>query len=167
VHPPFLQNQEFADRLTGSGNYTIFGWWCHKELFPIEWLISISIIKQHFLSIRGHWYSYICMAYACYLFLMGHHICLGETQTLLSSNNNKHCKSNIISRGKRHFCMKIAVFRISIESLFDIKKTYWSLAFQYLNDLCLTNLKRLSLSASYFYILICLSEILGPFPEIL
>jgi hypothetical protein len=52
--------------------------------------------------------------------------------------------------GKRHFCIKIAVFRISIGSLFDIKKTYLSLAFQYLNDLCLTNLKRLSLSASYF-----------------
>ena len=52
--------------------------------------------------------------------------------------------------GKRHFCIKIAVFRISIGSLFDIKKTYLSLAFQYLNDLSLTNLKRLSLSASYF-----------------
>jgi hypothetical protein len=63
--------------------------------------------------------------------------------------------------------IKIAVFRISVGSLFDIKKTYLSLAFQYLNDLCLTNLKRLSLSASYFYILICLSEIIGPFPEIL
>jgi hypothetical protein len=36
--------------------------------------------------------------------------------------------------GKRHdFCIKIAVFRISIGSLFDIKKTYVSLAFQYLN----------------------------------
>ena len=45
--------------------------------------------------------------------------------------------------GKRHFCIKIAVFKISIGSLFDIKKTYLSLAFQYLNDLCLTNLKRL------------------------
>jgi hypothetical protein len=67
--------------------------------------------------------------------------------------------------GKRYFCIKIAVF--SVGSLFDIKKTYLSLTFQYLNDLCLTNLKRLSLSASYFYILICLSEILGPFPEIL
>ena len=52
--------------------------------------------------------------------------------------------------GKRHFCIKIAVFRISIGSLFDIKKTYLSLAFQYLNDLCLANLKR-RLSASYFY----------------
>jgi hypothetical protein len=45
--------------------------------------------------------------------------------------------------GKRHFCIKIAVFRINIGSLFDIKKTYISLAF-----LCLTNLIRLSLSAS-------------------
>jgi hypothetical protein len=49
--------------------------------------------------------------------------------------------------GKRHFCIKIAVFRISVGSLIDIKKTYLSLTFQYLNDLCLTNLKRLSLSA--------------------
>jgi hypothetical protein len=90
-----------------------------------------------------------------------------HTHTLLSSNNNKHCKSNIISSGEKTFCIKIAVFRISVGSLIDIKKTYLSLTFQYLNDLCLTNLKRLSLSASYFYILICLSEILGPFPEIL
>jgi hypothetical protein len=44
--------------------------------------------------------------------------------------------------GKRHFCIKIAVFRISIGSLFNIKKTYLSLAFQYLNDLCLTNFLR-------------------------
>ena len=44
---------------------------------------------------------------------------------------------------------KSAVFRISIGSLFDIKKTYLSLAFQYLNDLCLANLKR-RISASYF-----------------
>ena len=80
-----------------------------------------------------------------------------HAQTLLSSSNNKHCKNNIISSGEKTFCIKIAVFRISIGSL----------AFQYLNDLCLTNLKRLSLSVSYFYILICLSEILGPFPEIL
>ena len=43
--------------------------------------------------------------------------------------------------GKRHLCIKIAVFRISIGSLFDIKKAYLSLAFQYLSDLCLTNLK--------------------------
>jgi hypothetical protein len=50
--------------------------------------------------------------------------------------------------GKRHFCIKIAVFRINIGSLFDIKKTYISLAFQCLNDLCLTNLIRLNLSAS-------------------
>jgi hypothetical protein len=52
--------------------------------------------------------------------------------------------------GKRHFCIKIAAFRISIGSLFNIKKTYLSLAIQYLSDLCLTNLKRLSLSASCF-----------------
>jgi hypothetical protein len=63
-----------------------------------------------------------------------------HAQTLLSSSNNKHCKNNIISSGEKTFCIKIAVFRISIGSL----------AFQYLNDLCLTNLKRLSLSASYF-----------------
>ena len=73
-----------------------------------------------------------------------------HTQTLLSSNTNKHCKTILFQVGKRHFCIKIAVFRISIASLFDIKKTYLSLAFQYLNDLCLSNLKRLSLSASYF-----------------
>jgi hypothetical protein len=91
-----------------------------------------------------------------------------HTQTLLSSNTNEHCvKAISFQVGKRHFCIKIAVFRISIGSLFDIKKIYLSLAFQYLNDLCLVNLKRLSFSASFFYILICLSEILGPFPEIL
>jgi hypothetical protein len=73
-----------------------------------------------------------------------------HTQTLLSSNNNKHCKSNLISRGEKTYCIKIAVIRISIGSLFDIKKTYLPLAFQYINDLCLAYLKRLSLSASYF-----------------
>jgi hypothetical protein len=52
-----------------------------------------------------------------------------HTQTLLSSNNNTHCKSNIISSGEKTFCIKIAVFRISIGSLFDIKKIYLSLAF--------------------------------------
>jgi hypothetical protein len=52
--------------------------------------------------------------------------------------------------GKRHLCIKNAAFRISIGSFFDIKKTYLSLAFQYLSDLCLTNLKRLSLSTSCF-----------------
>ena len=38
--------------------------------------------------------------------------------------------------GKRHLCIKNAAFRISIGSFFDIKKTYLSLAFQYLSDLC-------------------------------
>jgi hypothetical protein len=59
-----------------------------------------------------------------------------HTQTLLSSNTNEHCgKAISFQVGKRHFCIKIAVFRISIGSLFDIKKTYLSLAFQYLNVL--------------------------------
>ena len=43
-----------------------------------------------------------------------------HTQTLLSSNNNKHCKAISFQVGKRHFCIQIAVFRISIGSLFHI-----------------------------------------------
>jgi hypothetical protein len=81
----------------------------------IEYVQHLKVIKSYLLEI-----SIIYLWYKRYL---------TSLKTLLSSNNNTHCKSNIISSGEKTFCIKIAVFRISIGSLFDIKKIYLSLAF--------------------------------------
>jgi hypothetical protein len=56
----------------------LFFWWgSHKELFPIEWLISIIMIKQHFLSTDIRIYAWHMLHIP--LFLMGHLMCRGDT----------------------------------------------------------------------------------------
>jgi hypothetical protein len=147
----------------------------------------INNYDQATLSIhRGHWYSYICMAYAIYFWWDT--ICAWERHIIyehekMYNNNNKYVF--LMSNKDPTLILNTAIFiqKCLFPTWNDIAFTvfcycYYLIIFVYAfvkpivymrlnNEIIITNLKRLSLSASYFYILICLSEILGPFPEIL
>jgi hypothetical protein len=69
------------------------------------------------------WYHFACGEITCIKGIKTYN-CRIKSGTIINT-----VKARSFQVGKRHFCIKIAVFRISIGSLFDIKKTYLSLAF--------------------------------------